>query len=117
MSYIYKVFEHLKQLWMGIWPHIHTVTTTDVSPDLGEFTEILDDVSLELISLHYRIVEAVEPFKLHPTSMSYMYNVFEHLKQLLMGIWQHTHTITTIDISPDLGEFAEILDDVISVWK
>jgi len=53
MSYIYKVFEHLKQLLMGIWQHIHTVTTTEVSPDLGEFTEILDDVSVELIPLRY----------------------------------------------------------------
>ena len=35
----------LKQLWMGIWQHTHTVDTTEVSPDLGEFTEILDDVS------------------------------------------------------------------------
>jgi hypothetical protein len=24
---------------MGIWQNIHTVTTTDVSPDLGEFAE------------------------------------------------------------------------------
>jgi hypothetical protein len=54
MSYIYKVFEHLKQLWMGIWQHIHTVTTTEVSPDLGKFTEILDDVSVEIIPLRYR---------------------------------------------------------------
>jgi len=53
MSYIYKVIEHLKQLLMGIWQHIHTVTTTDVSPDLGEFTDILDDVSVELIPLCY----------------------------------------------------------------
>jgi hypothetical protein len=53
MSYIYKVFEHLKQLWMGIRYHIHIVTTTEVSPDLGEFTEILDDVSVEMIPLHY----------------------------------------------------------------
>jgi len=58
------------------------------------------------------MVEAVEPFKLYPTSMSYIYSVFEHLKQLWMGIWQHTHTITTIEVSPDLGELAEILDDV-----
>jgi len=50
----YKVFEHLKQLWIGIWQHIHTVTTTEVSPDLGEFTEILDDVSVEMIPLCYR---------------------------------------------------------------
>jgi len=48
---------------MGIWQHTHTVTTTDVSPDLGgfaeiindvgEFAEIIDDVSLEMISLCY----------------------------------------------------------------
>ena len=62
----------------------------------------------------YAIVEAVEPFKLHPTSLSYIYKVFEHLKQLLMGIWQHIHTVTTTDVSPDLEEFTEILD-VISV--
>ena len=45
MLYIYKVFEHLKHLWMGIWRHIHSVITTEVSPDLGEFAEILDDVN------------------------------------------------------------------------
>ena len=60
----------------------------------------------------YAITEVVEPFKLHPTSMSYIYKVFEHLKQLWMGIWQHMHTVTTTEVSPDLGEFAEILDDV-----
>jgi hypothetical protein len=54
MSYLYKVFEHLKQLWMGIWQHMHTVPTTVVSPDVGEFAEILDDVSVEMITLHYR---------------------------------------------------------------
>ena len=54
------------------------------------------------------MVEAVEPFKLYPTSMSYIYKAFEHLKQLWMGIWQHTHTVTTTDFSPDLGKFIEI---------
>jgi hypothetical protein len=53
MPYICKVFEHLKQLWMGIWWHTHTVTTTEVSPDLGEFAKILDDVSVEMIQLRY----------------------------------------------------------------
>ena len=66
MSYIYKVFEHLEQLWMGIWQHTHTVTTTDVSPDLGKFSEIIYDIN-------YANTEVVEPFKLHPTSMSYKY--------------------------------------------
>jgi hypothetical protein len=56
---------------MGIWQHNHTVATTEVSPDLGDFTEILDDLNVELS--HYTITEAVEPFKLHPTSMPYIY--------------------------------------------
>ena len=40
---------------MGIWQHIHTVTTTttDISPDLGEFSEIIDDVSVEMIPIRY----------------------------------------------------------------
>ena len=54
MSYIYKVFEHLKQLWMGIWQHTNTVTTTEVSPDLEELAEILDDVSVGMIPVRYR---------------------------------------------------------------
>jgi len=61
---------------------------------------------------HFAIVEAVEPFKLHLTSMSYIYKVFEHLKQLWMGIRQHIHTVTTTNVSPDLGELAEIIYDV-----
>ena len=72
---------------MSIWQHTHTVTTTEVSPDLGEFTEIL---MMKMSNLsQYAITEAVEPFKLHPTSISY-----------------------TTEVSPDLGEFTEILDDV-----
>ena len=58
------------------------------------------------------MVQAVEPIKLHPLYILYIYKVFEHLKQLWMVIWQHTHTVTTTELSPDLGELAEILDDV-----
>ncbi len=61
----------------------------------------------------YAILETVEPFKLHPISMSYIYKVFEHHKELWMGIWRHIHTVTTTEVSPDLGELVEIIDDVI----
>ena len=63
------------------------------------------------------MVEAVEPFKLHPTSMSYIgFKVFEHVQLLWMGIWLHTHNVTAKDISsPNLGESAEILGDVVSM--
>ena len=57
------------------------------------------------------MVEAVEPFTLHPTSMSYLNKVFEHLQLLGMGIWMHIHSVTTTDVSPDLGELAESLVD------
>ncbi len=57
------------------------------------------------------MVEAVEPFKLHPTSMSYKYEVFDDLQLLGMGIWLHTHSVIITDISPDLGEVAKILGD------
>ena len=60
---------------------------------------------------HYAIVEVVEPFKLHLKCVSYIYKVFENLHLLWMDIWLHTYTITTTDVSPDLGEFSEILDD------
>jgi hypothetical protein len=43
----------LEQLWMSIWQHTHTVTTTEVSPDLGEFAEILDDVNVKMIPIRY----------------------------------------------------------------
>ncbi len=60
---------------------------------------------------HYTLVEAIEPFKLHPMSMSYTYNVFAYFLRLWMGMWVHTHTNTTWDVSPDLWELAEILPD------
>ncbi len=59
----------------------------------------------------YALVEAVEPFKLHPMSMSYLCKKFEHLLRLWMGIWLHSQTFITTETSPELGKFAEILPD------
>ena len=57
------------------------------------------------------MIEAVEPFKLHITSMSYLYEVFEPLQLLCIDIWMHTHSITTTDVPPDLVELAKSLGD------
>jgi len=38
---------------MAIWQHTHTVATTEVSPDLGELAEIIDDVSVKMIPVCY----------------------------------------------------------------
>ncbi len=56
---------------------------------------------------NFALVEAVE----HPTSMSYIYEVFEHLLRLWVSVWLPTHIVTTTVASPDLGELAEILPD------
>jgi hypothetical protein len=60
---------------------------------------------------HYTLVEAVEPFKLHPMSKSYIYQGFEYLLRLWMGIWLHIYIVTTKDTYPDFWENAEILPD------
>ncbi len=60
---------------------------------------------------HYILAEGAEPCKLYPMSISYIYEVFECLLRLWMGIWLHNHTITITDATPDLWELAEILPD------
>ncbi len=75
----------------------------------SELAEILGDASVH--PYHYAIVEAVEPFKLHITSMSYLYEVFEHLQLLCIDIWMHIHSVTITDTSPGLGELTESLGD------
>ncbi len=34
-SSIYKMFENIHLLWIGIWIHHHAITTALVGPDLG----------------------------------------------------------------------------------
>jgi hypothetical protein len=48
---------------------------------------------------HFPLIEAVEPFELYPMSKSHMYEMFECLLRLWMGIWLHTHIITTTGAS------------------
>jgi hypothetical protein len=87
--YIYKVFEHLRLLWMDIWLHNHTITTTNVSPDLGELAEIIGNVVCK--PCHYTMVEVVEPFKLYPKCVLYIYKVFQNLHLLWMDMAAHSH--------------------------
>ncbi len=72
---------------------------------------VKSDLMLVCEPCNYALVEVVEPFKLHPTPMWYIYERFECLVRLWMGVWLQTHTVTTTDASPDLGKLAEILPD------
>ena len=52
MSYINKVFNSLKQLWMGIRLNTHTYTNTDVK-DLRELAEVPGDESVQTMPLRH----------------------------------------------------------------
>ncbi len=56
MSYIYEVFEHLLRLVMCIWLHNHTITATDISPDLWELAKILPNASVQTMRLCFEAV-------------------------------------------------------------
>jgi hypothetical protein len=42
------------------------------------------------------VVEATNLHRLHPTSMSFVYTVFQHLDMLWMGIWVYPYTVTPV---------------------
>jgi hypothetical protein len=76
MAYIYEVFEHHLRLWMGIW--LHTLLPPQTLPQICE--SWLKSYLMQMCKpYHYALIEAVEPFKLHPMSVAYMYEVFGHL--------------------------------------
>ena len=89
ISYIHKVFEHLQLLWMGILLHTHTVTTTRCHWLKSQAIQVWT------APCHYSMVETpVEPFKLHSTSLAYIYTVFKYL--LLPSGWSYDCTLTPL---------------------
>ncbi len=44
----------------------------------------------------YIMVEAPNPLGVHPTSMSYVYKVFQHLDMPWMGIWVYPYTVMPV---------------------
>ena len=49
------------------------------------------------------MVEATNLHRLHPTSMSYVYTVFQHLDMLWMGIWVYPYTYTVMPVQVGRG--------------
>jgi hypothetical protein len=44
------------------------------------------------------MVEAPNPHRLFPTSMSYVYTVFQHLDMLWIGIWVYPYTVMPVQV-------------------
>jgi hypothetical protein len=85
------------------WAYVFTLTplTPQTFPQICEMG--LKSYLMKVCKpCHYSLIEAGEPFKMHPMSMSYIYEVFEHLLRLQMVIKYHIHIDTTTDLSLDL---------------
>ncbi len=109
MAYLYKVFDHLFSCG---WAYGFTLTPLPPQTLPQTCESWLKSYLMQVCkSCNYALVEALEPLKLHPMSMSYIYEVYEHLSRFWMGIWLHTHTVTTTAASPDLWKLGEILPD------
>ncbi len=104
MSYKYERFECFLRLWMGIFSsHSHRYHHRR----FPRFEKVGWNPTLCKCANH--VTTHWLRFKLHPMSMSYIYEVFEHLCRLWMGKWLHIGIDTTIDASPHFGELAETL--------
>jgi hypothetical protein len=44
------------------------------------------------------MVEAPNPCEVHPTSISNVFTVFQHLDMLWMGIRVYPHTVTSVEV-------------------
>jgi hypothetical protein len=67
ISYIYKVFEHLDMLWMGVWVHPYADTSAQGGGEIfGKLGYNLAQVMLTVM------VEAVNRSTLHLISISYI---------------------------------------------
>ena len=88
--------------------HSHLITT-EVATDLGEFAEILDDESVEMIPLRYRggcrTFQTASHISMRCTIL-HLYNVVEHNDMLSIGI--HQQPCYTV-LSTLLGSDFEVL--------
>jgi hypothetical protein len=74
MSFIYEAFDCLLKLWMSNGFTL-TLLPPMMLPQIWE--SLLKSYLMQVYKpCYYALVEAVESFKLHPMSMSYIYEVF-----------------------------------------
>jgi len=92
------VYGPLHMQWMGIWNHRHPVTTAVVDPDFD--SRLKASVTLGYKPYHYAVVEAPYPSKAACTSIWSKFNVCEPLHMQRMGIWNHSHPVTTAHVDP-----------------
>jgi hypothetical protein len=114
MSYVYKVFQHLDTLWMGICVRSYPYTVTHPT-----WLIFCGAVSLvESTWCDYVMVEADSHLKLIPSSILHIYKVFKLLDMLSIGIQQQPNTVLRTLIGSDFGVRIYLWSqhDVITSW-
>ena len=84
--YIYIVFPKPSMLWMGIWVNPYA----NICVGGGQFLLKIEG----MVEQYWRckvMVGAVNHLTLHPTSILYIYILFQKLSMLWMGIWVYLH--------------------------
>ena len=87
---LWKVFDNLTMLGIWIWMCPYHDTTSPITKQeaflrfVGTYTKLLSTQC-------HAVVEAVEPFKMAPTSVSIIWNVFDNLHMLWVCRWVHLY--------------------------
>ncbi len=65
------------------------------------------------------MVEAAKGFRLHLTSILYLYKVFQHLDMLWMGIWVHPYTVIPLQVTVNFSkiEVQLSLNGIVVSWS
>ena len=64
------------------------------------------------------MIEAANPYCLHPTSIYNVYKVFEHLHMVWMGIWVHPYTVILVEVGAKFLEIGvrQSSNDIVVSW-
>ncbi len=110
---IFKVFEHIDMLSIGIWQQPYSVKPILIGADFGDLGS-LEDAKW----CHYIMVEAAILFKLLLASNLDLYKGFEHIGILSIGIWQQPHSVISTLLVSDFGDLGCLWrqNDVITSW-
>ncbi len=89
---VYKVIEHLHVLWIGMDAPLYCYSCAGGGQILENWGKVKSKWRCDVM------VEAVNNYWLHSTSILDVYTVFEHLHMLWMGKWVHPYTVIPVQV-------------------
>ena len=106
ISNMCTVFDNLHMQWMCVWMGPYNITAPLVDQVFGwSHLELWTAPGQQ--RMWNAIIEAVDPIKIDPTSMSYSCKVFDNLHMQWMCIWMGPYNITAALVDPVFGSHLE----------